>query len=83
MFYEVLRTKQEPSYILICSLSTQYDSKLILMATSLGTNAVVVMNIHCLLRKYASEISPPKGTIDLGGGRRRGREEGNIFIKRK
>ena len=41
MFNEKIRTKQGISYISICSLSILYNSKFILMATSLETNAVV------------------------------------------
>ena len=47
-FCKEIRTKYDLSYILICSLSILYNSKLILMATSLGTNAVV-MRVHYLL----------------------------------
>ena len=47
MFYEEIRTKQDLSYISICSLSILYNSKFVLMATSLGTNAVVVTRVHC------------------------------------
>ena len=47
MFCEEIRTKQELSYISICSLSGLYNSKLILMATSLRTNAVVVTRVYC------------------------------------
>ena len=46
MFYEEIRTKQDLSYISICSLSILYNSKFILMATSLGTNAVIVTRVH-------------------------------------
>ena len=46
MFYEEIRTKQELSYISICSLNILYNSKFILMTTSLGTNAVIVMRVH-------------------------------------
>ena len=49
MFYKVIRTKQDLSYISLCSLSILYNSKSILMATSLGTNAVVVTRVHCNL----------------------------------
>ena len=42
MFYEVIRIKQGLSYISFSSLRVLYNSKFILMATSLGTNAVVV-----------------------------------------
>ena len=47
MFYEEIRTKQDFSYISVCSLSILYNSKFILMATSFGTNVVVVMRIYC------------------------------------
>ena len=47
MLYEEIRTKQDLSYISICSLSILYNSKFILMTTSLGPNAVVVMRVHC------------------------------------
>ena len=43
MFYKEIRTKQYLSYISICSLSILYNSKFILMVTSLGTNA----GVHC------------------------------------
>ena len=46
MFYEEIRRKQDLPYISICSLSILYSSKFILMATSLGTNAVVVTRVH-------------------------------------
>ena len=49
MFYEEIRTKQDLSYISICSLSILYNSKFILMATSLGTNSAVVTRVHCIL----------------------------------
>ena len=48
MFYEETRPKQDLSYISICSLSILYNSKFILMATSLETNAVVVGRVHCI-----------------------------------
>ena len=47
MLYEEIKTKQDLSYISICSLSVLYNSKYILMATSLGANAVVVTRGHC------------------------------------
>ena len=49
MFYEEIRTKQDLSYISICSLSILYNSKFILMVMSLKTNAVVVTKVHCIL----------------------------------
>ena len=48
MSCEEIRTKQALSYISVCSLSILYNSKFILMATSLGTNAVVVTRVHCI-----------------------------------
>ena len=47
-FNEEIRTKQDLSYISIYSLSILYNSKFILMATSLGTNVVVVTRVHCI-----------------------------------
>ena len=49
-FYEEIRPKQDLSYISICLLhvSILYNSKFILMATFLGTNAVVVTRVHCM-----------------------------------
>ena len=47
MFYEEIRTKQDVSYISICLLCILYNSKFILMATCLITNAVVVTRVHC------------------------------------
>ena len=41
--------KQDFSHISICSLSILYNSKFVLMAMSLGTNAVVVTRVHCIL----------------------------------
>ena len=49
MFYEQIRTKQDISYISICSLSILYNSKFFLMAMSLGTNAAVVTRVHCII----------------------------------
>ena len=46
MFSEEIRIKQGLSYIL-CPLKILYNSKFILMAISLGTNAVVVTRVHC------------------------------------
>ena len=47
MFYEEIRMKQGLSYISFCSLRISYNSKSILMATSLGTNTVIVTRVHC------------------------------------
>ena len=48
MFCKEIRIKQDPSNISICSLSILYNSKFILMAMSLETNAVVVTKVHCI-----------------------------------
>ena len=53
MFYEEIRTKQDLSYISICSLCVLYSRKFILMTTSFRTNAVVVTKVHCII---ASQI---------------------------
>ena len=47
MFYEEIRIKQGLSYISFCPLRILYNSKFILMETSLETNAVVVTRVHC------------------------------------
>ena len=44
IFCEEMRTKQDRSYISVCSLSILYNSKLSLMAQSLGINAVLYEN---------------------------------------
>ena len=49
MFYEEVRTTQDLSYISICSLSILYNCKFVLMSMSLGTNAIVVTRVHCIL----------------------------------
>ena len=49
MFYEEIRTKQDLSYISVCLFSILYNSKLVLMALSLGTNAVVIRRVHCTI----------------------------------
>ena len=46
MFHEEIRTKQDLSYISICSLSILYNSKFILMAISSETNTVVVTSVR-------------------------------------
>ena len=45
--YEEIRTKQDLSCISVCSLQILYKSKFILMATSFGTNAIVVTRVQC------------------------------------
>ena len=52
MFYEEIRIKQSVSYILFCPLRILYNSKFIIMATFLGTNAIVVMWVHCICSSY-------------------------------
>ena len=47
-FYKEIRIKQGLSYISFCPLMVLYNSKFILMATSLGTDAVVVTSVHCI-----------------------------------
>ena len=47
MFYEEIRIKQDLSYIPFCPLRILYSSKFIIMASSLGTNAVVVTRVQC------------------------------------
>ena len=46
-FYEELRIKHGICCISFCSLRIHYNSKFILMAVSLGTNAVIVTRVHC------------------------------------
>ena len=48
MFYEEITTKQNISYVSIGSLSILYNSKFILLTSSLGANAVVVTRVHCI-----------------------------------
>ena len=48
-FYEEIRTKHDLSYL---SWSILYNSKFILMATSLGTNAIVVTRVHYTLHVF-------------------------------
>ena len=44
MFYEEIRIKQGLSYIIFSPLRILYNSKFIIMAIFLGTNAVFVLN---------------------------------------
>ena len=46
MIYEEKRTKQDLSYISICSLRILFNGNFILMATAFGTNAVFVLRVH-------------------------------------
>ena len=45
MYYEEMRTKHDLIYI---NLLIKYNSKFILLATSLGPNAVVVTRVDCI-----------------------------------
>ena len=77
MFQEEIRAKQDLSYISVCSLNILYNSKFILMETSLGTNAVVVTRVHCIyapsedsdlpayLRVYQSCHCPLEDIVDM------------------
>ena len=47
MFYDEIRIKQGLSYKSFWPLRILYNSKFILMATSLGTNTVVVTRVYC------------------------------------
>ena len=47
MFYEEIRIKPGLLNILLCPLRILYNSKFIIMATFLGTNAVIVTRVHC------------------------------------
>ena len=52
MFCEEIRTKQYLSYISFCPLRILYNSKFIIMATSFGTNSIVVTRAHCIKLVY-------------------------------
>ena len=47
MFYEEIRIQEDLSYTLFCPLRILYNSKFIIMATFLGTNAVIVRRVYC------------------------------------
>ena len=53
MFYEEARMKPGLSYISFCPLRILYNSKFIIMATVLGTNAVNVTRVHCIHKTYS------------------------------
>ena len=50
MLYDEIRIKQCLSHILFYPLRILYNSKFFIMATVLGTNAVVATRVHC--RRY-------------------------------
>ena len=56
MFYEEITTKQDLFYISLSSLSILYKNEFILMATSLGTNAVVVTRVQ-KYRQFAVNVT--------------------------
>ena len=47
MFHEEIRIKQGLSYISFCPSRIHYNSKFILMSTSLETNDILVTRAHC------------------------------------
>ena len=49
MLCEEIRIKQGLCYVLFFPLRILYNSKFILMATALETNAVVVTRVHCMI----------------------------------
>ena len=49
--------KKDLSYISICSFSVLYNSKFVLMAMSLGANAVIVTRVHCTCLLPAPQIA--------------------------
>ena len=57
IFYEEIRIKQGLSHISLCPLRILYNSKFILMATSLRTNAVVVTSVH-FITYYKTDSTP-------------------------
>ena len=57
MFCKEIRIKQGLSYISFCPLKILYNSKFILRATSLGTNAVIVMRVHCTCHHFSWKLS--------------------------
>ena len=50
MFCEEITIKPGICCVTFCSFRLVYNSKFILMAISLGTNAVVVMRVRCVYR---------------------------------
>ena len=66
MLYEEIRIKQGLFYILFCPLRILYNSKFIIMATFLGTNAVVVTRVHCISK--LCQITRAKNSLHICGG---------------
>ena len=50
MFCEEIRIKQGLFYLSFCPLKILYNWKFIIMAKSLGTNAVLLTRVHCILK---------------------------------
>ena len=48
MYNEKLRINHGLSYISFCPLMIRYNSKFIILATSLWTNAAIVTRVHCI-----------------------------------
>ena len=49
MYYEEIKITSGLSYISFCSLNIFCNGKFISMATSFGTNAFIVMRVHCIM----------------------------------
>ena len=68
MFCEEVRIKQDLSCISICLFSILYNSKFILLVSSLGTNTVFVTRIHCISRpRWLSWMRRPTGGQEVAG----------------
>ena len=65
MFYEEVRIKQGLSYILFCPLRILHNSKFIIMATFMGTNAVVVMRVQCIVNSFFHVVAQVLEKYDL------------------
>ena len=67
MFYGEIIIKQCLSYISFCPIKIIYNSKFILMATSLGTYLVVVMRVHGIylfIHLFHAKLLPNEETIE-------------------
>ena len=60
VFYEEIGTKQDFSYISICSLRILNNGKYILMAIPLGTNAVVVKRVYWIVKSTRIQLKEPQ-----------------------
>ena len=61
MFYEEISIKQGFSYKLFCPLIILYNSKFLIMATFLGTNAVAETRVHCTNKISSKFTDMPSG----------------------